>query len=327
MTPKQQKEKTRAIARTRDLLRLQNKAFSTEQVYLHWLASYIDWLVKHGKDLPDSRTRLEAYLTHLAHQRVSASTQNQAFNALLFYYSHVRKESLPDINALRARRPTRTRTAIPKAQTLALLDAIPNIAGYPTQFVARLLYGLGLRVSEPLNLRIKDVDTTNSRITLRGCKGGKDRTLYVPCSLMAEIEHQIKRARVVFDADRVRALPVAMPGQLAAKYPRSAHAWSWFWLFPAHRACVHPRSGEIVRYRMHESNVQRAVKIAATKLELEGLVTPHVLRHCFSTHVLDAGGNIRDLQEHLGHAHLETTMVYTHGNAGRIISPLAPAMR
>ncbi len=111
--------------------------------------------------------------------------------------------------------------------------------------------------------------------------------------------------------------------ELARKYPKAPFAWQWSWLFPSHQPCNHPRTGERVRYRMHEANVQRAVKLAARTLELDSFVTPHVLRHCCATHILEAGGNVRDLQEFLGHAHLETTQGYIHPEAMRVISPLA----
>lgn len=314
--------KQATLNKARDLMRLRHLALSTERTYLLWMSSYIDWLSKHGRQMPDSRSRVEGFLTMLAHRSVSASTQNQAFNALLFLYEQVRGEKLPEIRALRAKRPRTHRTALPKADTLALLAKVPDVAGYPTRLVARMLYGCGLRVSEPLNLRIKDVDVAHSRLIIRGAKGGKDRVVEVPCALMLEIKAQMARARVVWQADQLRKLPVEVPGQLAAKYRAAPFAWQWAWVFPAHQPCLHPRTCERVRYRMHEANVQRAVKLAARALGLESLATPHVLRHCYATHVLDAGANVRDVQEALGHSSLETTMVYVHPSPGRIRSPL-----
>ncbi len=303
-------------------MRLRHLALSTERTYLLWIGSYIDWLAKFGRELPDSRARVEGFLTMLAHKGVSASTQNQAFNALLFLYEQVRGEKLPEIHALRAKRPRTHRTALSRADTLALLAKVPDVAGYPTRLVTLLLYGCGLRVSEPLNLRIKDVDVAHSRLIIRGAKGGKDRVVGVPCALMAQIVEQIARAKVVWQADQLRKLPVEVPGQLAAKYRGAPFAWQWAWVFPAHHACNHPRTGERVRYRMHEANVQRAVKVAARQLGIESLATPHVLRHSYATHVMDAGANVRDVQEALGHSSLETTMVYLHPEPGRVRSPL-----
>lgn len=323
MTEKQRSEKASIIQKVVDLIRLRRMALSTERTYAQWCCSYIDWLTKHGGRFNDSKARMEAYLTSLAHRGCAASTQNQAFNALLFLYEEVRKESLPEIRALRAKQPRHHRTAIPKPQTLALLDAVPNVAGYPTKLVARLLYGCGLRVSEPLNLRVKDVDVAGSILMIRGAKGGKDRVVPVPCGLMAELVAQMKKARVIWEADQHRNMPVEVPGELARKYPRAPFALQWSWVFPAHQPCNHPRTGERVRYRMHEVNVQRAVKLAASSLDLDSMVTPHVLRHCCATHILAAGGNVRDLQEFLGHANLETTQGYVHPEALRVVSPLA----
>ena len=311
-----------ALQKCCDLLRRKHYALTTEQSYCGHIGSYIDWLVLHGRCLPDSRARVEAFLTSMAHRGCSASTQNQAFNALLFLYEQVRGEKLPEIQALRAKQSRHKRTALPKAQTMALLNAVEDVGGYPTRLVAWLLYGCALRVSEPLNLRIKDVNTSTWRLTLRGCKGGKDRTVIVPVCLREGLTRQMAFAKALWQRDQAAGLPVEVPGLLARKYPKAPHAWTWFWLFPAHGACKHPRTGEPVRWRMHEVNVQRSVKKAAAALGLDGLATPHVLRHCCATHILDAGGNVRDVQDLLGHARLNTTMIYVHGDGERVRSPL-----
>lgn len=320
MKTTQQKTKDQTLAKVRDLCRLRHYSLNTEKTYCGWIGSYIDWLAKHGRDLPDSRARVEAFLTREAHRGCAASTQNQAFNALLFLYREVRGEELPRIHALRAKRPAQMRQPVSRPDTLRLLDAAEDEAGYPTRLVVRLLYGCGLRVSEPLNLRVKDVDLAGSSLMIKGAKGGKDRRVEVPCSLMAELVEQLKRARVVWERDQIDKLPVEVPGLLARKYRGAPFSWQWAWVFPSHRGCVHPRTGERVRYRMHEANVQRTVKLAARKLGLDGAVTPHVLRHCWATHVMDAGANVRDVQDRLGHASLETTMVYVHSQTGRIPS-------
>lgn len=310
--------KQQALSKLVETLRLQRKAISTERCYTQWVGSYIEWLKKHGLGLPDSHARFEAYLTHLANRRVSASTQNQAFNAINYFYRMVLKEEIKNVRALRAKQSQHHRTALSRADTLNLLERVTDRSGYPTRLVARLLYGCGLRVSEPLNLRVKDVDVANSRLIIRGAKGGKDRTVSVPCSLMAEIKNQIKAAKTVWERDRADRMPVEVPGHLARKYPGAPFSWQWAWVFPSHTTCQHPRTGEPVRYRMHEANVQRAVKEAAKQLDLDSLATPHVLRHCWATHVIDAGANIKDVQEHLGHKSLETTMVYVKPDQSRI---------
>lgn len=322
MTPNQQKHRSETLKMCRDKMIVRHLSLNTERSYLGHIGSYIDWLLKHGSDLPDSRGRVEAFLTSMAHRGCSASTQNQAFNALLFLYTQVRQEQLPNIQALRAKASQHRRTALTREQTLALLAGVEDQAGYPTRLVSLLLYGCGLRVSEPLNLRIKDIETSAWRLTLRGCKGGKDRTVIVPQCLRSSLATQIVHARARWKRDRETNLPVEVPGLLAQKYKNAPHSWQWFWLFPSHTACTHPRTGETVRWRMHEANVQRAVKKSAQRLGLDGLATPHVLRHCCATHILDAGGNVRDVQELLGHANLNTTMLYVHGDGERVRSPL-----
>lgn len=304
-------------------MRLQHKAIRTEETYTYWIGLYIDFLIQYGNGLADSKSRFEAFLTRLANRGVSASTQNQAFNAILFLYEQVRKEKLGDIKALRAHRPTQHRTALSRSDTLKLLEHVKDRSGYSTRLVVRLLYGCGLRVSEPLTLRIKDVDVAGSKLFIRGAKGGKDRVVGVPCGLMSELVLQMEKARSQWQIDVSNGLPVEIPGELAKKYKGAPFSWQWAWVFPSHCACKHPRTGELVKYRMHEANVQRAVKLAAKEVGLEFLASPHILRHCFATHVLDQGANIRDLQAALGHAHLDTTMCYVHAHSERIISPLA----
>lgn len=323
MTEKQ-REKMEAMMRVcRDKMRVKGMALSTEDSYLWHIRSYIEFLAEHGREVADVKGRIEAFLTRMAHGGCAAATQNQALNALKFLYEVGRGEKLPEgIDALRARRPVHHRTALSEEQTLALLAAVPDVAGYPTRLVAWWLYGSGLRVSEPLNLRIKDVDLPNRRAMIRGAKGGKDRTVTIPDCLVPLIETQMKAARAVWEGDARMGMPVELPGALARKYPRAPLAWQWAWLFPAHKPCEHPRSGERVRWRLHEANVQKAVRFAARKLDLDGLATPHVLRHCWATHQLRAGQNIKAIQDALGHKHLETTMVYLHTEGQKMPSPL-----
>ncbi len=311
------------MAQTRDKIRVRHLALATERTYLHHISSYIDWLLRHGKELPDSRTRIESFLTSVAHRGCSASTQNQAFNALLFLYQQTLGQKLPEgIQALRAKRPQQHRTDLPRETTLALLEAVPDLSGYPTRLVCWLLYGAGLRVSEPLNLRIKDIDISRGKLYIRGAKGGKDRTVDLPAALRPAMETQLLAARAIWEADQRHRIPVEVPGQLARKYRNAPHAWQWAWAFPSRTTCPHPRTGEIVRYRMHEANVQRAMRQAAHQIGLDGLATPHVLRHCWASHVLAAGENIRAVQEQLGHSSLETTMIYVHACGAEVRSPL-----
>jgi integrase len=179
-----------------------------------------------------------------------------------------------------------------------------------------------LRVSEPLNLRVKDLDLKQGRIYVYQAKGNKGRVVPFPNCLAAPLERQLVVAKSVAALDHARNLSVTVPGLLGKKYPWAARSERWAWLFPSHTTCRDPRSGVQVRWRCHEANVQRAVREAARCCNLEGL-TPHYLRHAYATHALHGGAFVRDLQVVLGHSHLETTMLYLHAEAGRVVSPLS----
>ena len=271
--------------RLRQVLRRQHKALATEDCYLFWLRRYISALRKMPKDL-SSEKKLERFLTELAlRQNVAASTQNQAFNSVVFFYKEVLGQPLGNVDALRANRPVHERHAPPIPETRLLLQTIRNEGGYPTNLIARLLYGCGLRVTEPLNLRIKDVDLKASTLYVHQGKGNKGPVVLFPRCLAEPLDRQLVRARAVAAEDRARGIPVPLPDLLAKKYPWAERAERWAWLFPSHTTCRDPRSGKQVRWRCHENNVQRAVRAAACRCKLEGL-TPHLLRHALATHAL-----------------------------------------
>jgi len=270
--------------------------------------------------LPSER-KLERFLTELAQTRgVAASTQHQAFNAIVFFYKDVLGLPLQAVDALRVTRPAHLRHAPTVAETRTLLQAVRDVGGYPTNLVARLLYGCGLRLTEPLNLRIKDVNLQAPALSILGAKGGKDRLVALPCSVTSELTQQIDFARAIWRRDSRNKIPVMLPQLLARKYPEYQFAWPWAWLFPAHHTCRHPRTGQTVRYRMHEANVQRAIKEARRQLGI--MVLPHELRHAYATHCLERGTNPRAIQQAMGHKSLETTMGYLHAEATSVASPL-----
>jgi integron integrase len=314
-----------AVQKMRDVLRLRHLSLSTEDNYVSWLRRFARFVSERCDPLAKPEQKMEGFLTQLAKQEVSASTQNQAFNALLFFYREVLKVELGKVNALRAQRPVMVRTAPEVAEVRALLDTVKDVGGYPTALIVRMLYGMGLRVSEPLNLRVKDVLLSESRLIIRGAKGGKDRVVALPCSLVPEIKAQLSHARAVWEMDKAKGLPVALPGLLAKKYPAWAFSWKWAWVFPAARPCVHPRTGETVRWRCLECNVQRAVRQAAGPLGL--CITPHHLRHAYATHSLNRGANVKALQEALGHSQVQTTIGYCHAEACSVPSPLEVLIR
>lgn len=310
-----------ALARTREIIRRKHFSISTEECYCGWLTRF----AAAAREMPaklSSEQRLERFLTQLARNGVAASTQNQAFNAILFFYKQVLRRNLDNIAGLRASRPATVRYSPTTSQVRLILDSAQDTHGYPTRLILKLLYGCGLRVSEPLNLRIKDIDLENSRLVIRAGKGRKDRVVALPCSVISELELQLRAARILWERDQVAHLPVTLPNQLERKYPASAFAWQWYWLFPSSKPCLHPRTGDRVRWRCHEANVQRCVKLAARPHGLQGLVTPHCLRHAYATHSLEQGANVRAVQDALGHASLETTMTYVHGDGLAVRSPL-----
>lgn len=313
MTTDQAVEKLIGVARR------QHKALETERSYAGWLRRYCRFVIER-RPPGGSIQRVEAFLTQLAKQNVSASTQNQAFNALVFFYKDVLEEPLGNVDALRATRPAQLRHAPNVKDTADLLRAVKDVAGYPTRLIVRLLYGCGLRVSEPLNLRVKDVSFEDSRLFILGAKGRKDRVVALPCAVVEELRGQMVYARTLWQRDQSMRVPVEMPHQLAAKYPEYQFAWPWAWVFPAHQPCRHPRTGAMVRWRCHEANVQRAVREARRELGIA--VTPHELRHAYATHSLNRGVNIKALSEAMGHAQIETTAGYCHAEALSVPSPL-----
>ncbi len=250
----------------------------------------------------------------------SASTQNQAFCALLFFYRDVQKVALGKVDALRAKVPAHLRYAPEVHEVQSLLAIVQDIAGYPTRLIVKLLYGCGPRVTEPLNLRLADVLLSESTFVIRSAKGGKDRFVPIPCSLAREIEAQMAIAKTLSESDRLNHIPVKLPGLLAAKYPHWQFSPKWAWLFPSRVTCADPRTGITVRWRCHEANVQRAVKAAAAPLGLD--ITPHHLRHAYATHCLNAGTNVRAIQEVMRHKHLDTTQGYLHAETSTVRSPL-----
>ena len=309
-----------ALRKLSDTIRLRRLAWTTEQAYYSWLSRYMRFLADgHAAGMP-SEKKAEAFLTQLAHQDVSASTQDQAFNALVFFYREVIGQPLGNVDALRAKKPKQIRRAPSTDEVRRVLAAVKDVHGYPTRLIVHLIYGCGLRVTEPCNLRIQDVDLRQQTLLLKSAKGGKDRVVSLPCSLFSGIRDQIEAARVTWKRDAVNGVPVALPGQLARKYPQSQFAWKWAWLFPSHTTCQHPRSGVTVRYRVHEANVQKAVREAcrATGNDFK----PHELRHAYATHCLNGGQNPRAIQQAMGHSNLETTMGYLHAEALSVRSPL-----
>lgn len=294
----------------RDAIRIKHYSYSTEKTYVHWAKRYI---LFHNKRHPAEMgaAEIEAFLTHLAQDgNVSASTQNQAFNALLFLYRNVLQIELDaPIHALRAKRAQHLPTVLSKSEVNKVLSGMQGLH----QLMARLLYGCGLRLMECLRLRVKDIDFEQSQIVVREGKGEKDRLTMLPASLVELLKAQIAFVQKQHARDLVDGFgSVELPFALARKYANADKELAWQYVFPSDRLSTDPRSGITRRHHLDPSGLQRAVKAATSLANINKPVSPHTFRHCFATHLLEAGYDIRTVQELLGHKDVKTTMIYTH---------------
>ena len=294
----------------RDTIRLKHYSYSTEKTYVHWARCYI---LYHNKRHPAEMgaAEIEAFLTYLAKEGyVSSSTQNQALNALLFLYRNVLQIDLPvPLHALRAKRSEHLPTVLSKDEVASVLAGMQGLH----QLMAKLLYGCGLRLMECLRLRVKDIDFEQSQIIVREGKGEKDRATMLPASLIQPLKNQITFVKNQHERDLAQGYgSVELPFALARKYPTADKEVGWQYLFPSERLSTDPRSGIVRRHHLDPSGLQRAVKAAAKLARIDKPVSPHTFRHCFATHLLEAGYDIRTVQELLGHKDVKTTMIYTH---------------
>jgi integron integrase len=285
-------------------------ARSTERAYVSWIRRYI---LFHGKQHPASlrEPAVNKFLTSLAVDRdVAASTQNQALAALLFLYEAVLHSPLERIgDVIRARKPKRL-PAVLTQEEVALLLA--GLTGEPAT-IATLLYGAGLRLNEALHLRVKDLDIDRRHVVIREAKGNKDRVSVLPECLVPALCNTLGRWRAAHAVAVTRgAGRVRLPTALARKYPTLETDWAWQWVFPAARDYFDRTAGRHYRHHIHESTIQRAVRDAARDARLPKRATCHTLRHSFATHLLEAGHDIRTVQELLGHNDVRTTMIYAH---------------
>ena len=313
----------RLLAQVRVRIRFKHYSLRTEQAYVDWIKRFIRF---HGNRHPSelSAGDVEQFLTHLASDlNVAASTQNQAQSALLFLYREVLALELPRLDGVvRAKTASRLPTVLTRSEVARLLDAF----GIAHRLVAELLYGTGMRIMEAVRLRVKDVDLERREILVRDGKGAKDRVTVLPDRLVGPLRRQLR------ETERLHALDlqdgcgaVWLPFALERKYPNACRDWGWQYVFPADRRSVDPRSWIERRHHISDQSVQRAMREALRICGIAKLATPHTLRHSFATHLLEAGHDIRTVQELLGHADVSTTMIYTHvlNRGGRgVVSPL-----
>jgi len=304
------------------MLRLKHLSFRTEQTYLGWIRRFYRFLNGQPPNTLDS-THVKDFMTHLAvEKRVAASTQNQAFNAILFLFRHVLDKSIDNIGeAIRAKKKRRMPVVLTKPEINRLFEQMSGT----NLLMAKTIYGCGLRLRECMNLRIKDIDFSRMAVTVRG-KGDKDRETVLPGSIKDNLRNHIESVRKIYEKDRENGLAgVQLPGALERKLPNAGKEWAWFWLFPSRTISMDPVSKIIRRHHVHPSNLQKIIKIAAARAKIHKRVTVHALRHSFATHLLENGQDIRTIQDLLGHSSLQTTMIYTHvvsKNRLGIISPL-----
>jgi len=303
-------------AALRERLRARHYSYRTEQTYAEWTRQFFAYLQQTGAEQPGGRfavtgQRVKDFITSLATRRnVAAATQNQAFSALLFVCREVLQLADADLETgVRARRGKRLPTVLSPGEVRLLLDALDGTA----RLMAELLYGGGLRVMESCRLRVKDLDFENHLVFVRGGKGDKDRSTLLPLAAEPALQAHLARVRRLYEQDRAGNVgPVWLPDALAVKYPNAGKEWGWQWVFPSRSLSVDPRSGAVRRHHVSDNVPQHAVRAAARSVQIAKPVSVHTLRHSFATHLLLNGVDIRQIQDYLGHANVETTMIYTH---------------
>lgn len=315
------------LEQVRAAVRVRHYSIRTEQTYIHWIVRFIRFHeCRHPKEMGEAE--VGQFLNHLANQqRVAASTQNQALNALVFLYKAVLERPLGDMrNVVRAKRPDRIPVVLTHEEVGRVLRNLEGIYW----LVACAMYGSGLRLMEALRLRVKDIDFDHRAIVVRDGKGGKDRVVTLPDELIVPLKRHLQGVKLTHEKDLRDGLgEIPLPQALARKYPTAGRQWAWQYVFPARRRGVDPRSGLVARHHVDASSVQRAVKNAVRKAGVQKPASCHTLRHSFATHLLERGMDIRTVQEQLGHKDVRTTQIYTHvlqrGGAA-VLSPLGSAL-
>jgi integron integrase len=321
--PRPPLQSNRLLGQLRERLRYMHYSLRTEQTYVHWARFFIHF---HGLRHPGGmgKPEVEAFLSMLANERhVSVSTHRQALSALLFLFKEVLGQQLPWLEEIG--RPTPKRR-IPSVLTTAEVQRLFTFLDGQPALLARLLYGTGMRLMEALSLRVKDIDFARQVIVVREGKGAKDRVVMLPRSLQDALRAQLQESHGYWSADRAAGRSgVALPHALESKYPRAGLTWGWHWVFPSPTLSIDPATGVERRHHLYEERLARALKRATVAAGIDKHVSAHTLRHSFATHLLQAGTDIRTVQDLLGHSDVSTTMIYTHVlkvAAGGTASPL-----
>ncbi len=303
---------------------------ATLSTYRHWCEQFLRWLRDQNggnwlNPTECDRAEVQQWLTELATIRnVSPTSQNVAFQSVLFLFREVIGKQIENVDALRAKTPKRLPTVLSVAEVSQLLA---NLSGQ-NKLIAQLLYGCGLRIGETLALRVKDIDFGNRQIFIRSGKGAKDRVVGMPRLLPNALRRQIESVERLHAEDTANGCArVELPYSFGRKSPTAAAQLNWYWLFPSHKLSRHPDEGWLGRYHVDQSNVGRSLRIAAVKAKIRKRVNPHCLRHSYATHLLNQGTDLRSVQKLLGHADVRTTMIYTHVELAGITSETSPLDR
>lgn len=292
----------------RRTMRLRGYSIRTEKSYLYWIRYYIRF---HKRRHPIEMGKVEIiqFLDHLASDRhVTANTQRVALNALMFLYSKILERPIQNMNFRQASKPRYLPTVLTPRETLLILQELDGVH----RLIVEVMYGSGLRVSESLRLRVQDVDFEKNSLIVRDGKGSKDRVTILSQSLKPLLQKQIEKSLQIQTIDNKDAIGPSMPIALSRKYPTAYRSPNWMFIFPSVGLCRHPITNQWCRHHLHTSVIRKAVKRATQVSEIRKRVTCHTFRHSFATHLLEAGTDIRTVQELLGHTDVKTTQIYTH---------------
>jgi integron integrase len=301
--------KPRLLDQVRHVIRCKHYSYSTEQTYIDWIKRYIFFHNKrHPKEMREKE--ISEFLTHLAVKRnVSSSTQNQALCALVFLYKHVLKIDLAEFNLIRAKKPVKLPVVFTRNEVREILIQLQGT----NWLMGQIVYGAGLRLMECMRLRVKDIDFEYKQIIIRNGKGMKDRVTMLPTVIIEQLQRHLEKVKKIHENDLHAGFgTVYLPYALDRKYPNANRSWGWQYVFPASRRSIDPRSKVERRHHLSETVLQRAVKKAIRVCRIPKHGSCHSLRHSFATHLLEAGYDIRTVQELLGHKDVSTTMIYTH---------------
>jgi integron integrase len=318
---------SKILSNMRQALRIKHYSYRTERSYLEWAERFMDYTSQvKKKDVCAAGLNsgdVKDFLSYLAiTKRVSSSTQNQAFNALLFLFRDVFEIELGDLSkTVRAKRGQKLPVVLSPEEVQSLFKHVNGL----NLLILQLLYGSGLRLMELARLRVKDIDFGQYLIFVRGSKGDKDRTTILPQTIKDTLKKHLDEVKKLHDKDLAGGYgEVFLPDALERKYPNAAKEWGWQYVFPSSKLSVDPRSGKIRRHHIAEKTIQNAVKEAVKKAGIVKHASVHTLRHSFATHLLMNGVNIREIQNLLGHKHVETTMIYTHVLRDMVSVPRSP---